>query len=138
MLKFDMECFKHTHTQHRHIKQLLCPSTCTLQYQSLWDVQLYDYYCNINFTENSISSVLCLQKTVTTQFLHNHQSVSCNILKFCYLQLSVKNCFIRGSVIRYVQLPPEEVDTALLQDATRKELVQGKQQQQQQQQTQQT
>jgi U6 snRNA-associated Sm-like protein LSm2 len=43
--------------------------------------------------------------------------------------LSVKNCFIRGSVVRYVQLPPEEVDTALLQDATRKELSQGKQQQ---------
>ncbi|XP_003385951.1 PREDICTED: U6 snRNA-associated Sm-like protein LSm2 [Amphimedon queenslandica] len=42
--------------------------------------------------------------------------------------LSVKNCFIRGSVIRYVQLPAEEVDTGLLQDATRKELAQGKQQ----------
>ncbi|KXN72013.1 U6 snRNA-associated Sm-like protein LSm2 [Conidiobolus coronatus NRRL 28638] len=35
--------------------------------------------------------------------------------------ISVKSCFIRGSVIRYVQLPPEAVDTALLQDATRKE-----------------
>uniref|UniRef100_A0A915J8Z4 U6 snRNA-associated Sm-like protein LSm2 n=1 Tax=Romanomermis culicivorax TaxID=13658 RepID=A0A915J8Z4_ROMCU len=35
--------------------------------------------------------------------------------------LSIKNCFIRGSVIRYVQLPSEEVDTQLLQDATRKE-----------------
>ncbi|XP_065917114.1 U6 snRNA-associated Sm-like protein LSm2 [Dysidea avara] len=41
--------------------------------------------------------------------------------------LSVKNCFIRGSVIRYVQLPAEDVDTALLQDATRKEAQQGKQ-----------
>lgn len=40
----------------------------------------------------------------------------------------MKNCFIRGSVIRYIQLPAEEVDTALLQDATRKELAQGKQQ----------
>lgn len=39
----------------------------------------------------------------------------------------MRNCFLRGSVIRYVQLPPEEVDTALLQDATRKELAQGKQ-----------
>ncbi|VDO93529.1 unnamed protein product [Soboliphyme baturini] len=35
--------------------------------------------------------------------------------------LSVKNCFIRGSVVRYVQISPEEVDTLLLQDATRKE-----------------
>ncbi|EDO34663.1 predicted protein [Nematostella vectensis] len=40
--------------------------------------------------------------------------------------LSVKNCFIRGSVVRYVQLPSEEVDTQLLQDATRKEAMQNK------------
>ncbi|KAJ3049454.1 U6 snRNA-associated Sm-like protein LSm2 [Rhizophlyctis rosea] len=35
--------------------------------------------------------------------------------------MSVKNCFIRGSVVRYVSLPPRDVDTALLQDAARKE-----------------
>nr|ABM55603.1 LSM2-like protein [Maconellicoccus hirsutus] len=35
--------------------------------------------------------------------------------------LSVSNCFIRGSVVRYVQLPADEVDTQLLQDATRNE-----------------
>ncbi|KAJ2784722.1 U6 snRNA-associated Sm-like protein LSm2 [Coemansia javaensis] len=35
--------------------------------------------------------------------------------------LSVKNCFIRGSVVRYVQLSPATVDTALLQDAARRE-----------------
>ncbi|KAI8833723.1 Sm-D1 protein [Chytridium lagenaria] len=35
--------------------------------------------------------------------------------------ISVKNCFIRGSVVRYVQLPAAAVDTALLQDATRRE-----------------
>ena len=46
----------------------------------------------------------------------------------CFLfQLSVRNCFIRGSVVRYVQLPADEVDTVLLQDATRKEATQGKQ-----------
>ena len=39
--------------------------------------------------------------------------------------LTVKNCFIRGSVIRYIQLPAEEVDIALLQDTTRKEAAQG-------------
>jgi hypothetical protein len=33
----------------------------------------------------------------------------------------VKNCFIRGSVIKYVQLPAAEVDTELLQDATRRD-----------------
>jgi small nuclear ribonucleoprotein (snRNP)-like protein len=39
-----------------------------------------------------------------------------------YPQLCVlKNCFIRGSVVRYVQINPMDVDTELLQDATRKE-----------------
>jgi hypothetical protein len=42
------------------------------------------------------------------------------------LQLSVKNCFIRGSVVRYIQLPADEVDLQLLQDSTRKELAQNK------------
>ncbi|KAI0999051.1 hypothetical protein K3495_g9144 [Podosphaera aphanis] len=34
---------------------------------------------------------------------------------------SVKNVFIRGSVVRYVHLPGAAVDTALLEDATRRE-----------------
>merc|ERR1712048_135373 len=42
--------------------------------------------------------------------------------------LSVKNCFLRGSVVRYVQLPPEDVDTQLLQDAARKEAEQQRKQ----------
>ncbi|KAF7491488.1 U6 snRNA-associated Sm-like protein LSm2 [Sarcoptes scabiei] len=40
--------------------------------------------------------------------------------KYPYM-ISVNNCFIRGSVVRYVQLPSDEVDVTLLQDATRKE-----------------
>merc|ERR1712167_346773 len=44
-----------------------------------------------------------------------------NPAKFPHMS-SVKNCYIRGSVVRYVSLPPEDVDTALLQDATRREL----------------
>ncbi|KAJ7163623.1 U6 snRNA-associated Sm-like protein LSm2 [Mycena crocata] len=36
------------------------------------------------------------------------------------LFMAVKNCFIRGSVVRYVQLPSEHVDTQLLEDATRR------------------
>ena len=47
--------------------------------------------------------------------------------KFLYFQLSVKNCFIRGSVVRYVQLPIDEVDTQLLQDAARREAQQQRQ-----------
>jgi small nuclear ribonucleoprotein (snRNP)-like protein len=39
-----------------------------------------------------------------------------------YPQLTtLKSCFIRGSVVRYIQIPPEFVDTELLQDAARKE-----------------
>ena len=39
-----------------------------------------------------------------------------------YPQLTaLKNCFIRGSVVRYVQINPSDVNTELLQDATRKE-----------------
>jgi len=34
--------------------------------------------------------------------------------------MAVKNCFIRGSVVRYVQLPATVVDTQLLEDATRR------------------
>jgi len=34
--------------------------------------------------------------------------------------MAVKNCFIRGSVVRYVQMPAEHVDTQLLEDATRR------------------
>jgi len=35
--------------------------------------------------------------------------------------IAITNCFIRGSVVRYVQLSSADVDTALLQDAARKE-----------------
>lgn len=43
-----------------------------------------------------------------------------NAERFPYM-LSVKNCFIRGSVVRYVQLPVDDVDISLLQDTARKE-----------------
>ena len=39
----------------------------------------------------------------------------------------MKNCFIRGSVIRYVQVPSGAVDTELLQDAARREALQASQ-----------
>ncbi|KNC96813.1 U6 snRNA-associated Sm-like protein LSm2 [Spizellomyces punctatus DAOM BR117] len=40
--------------------------------------------------------------------------------------MSVKNCFVRGSVVRYVSLPAQHVDTALLQDAARREAQAGR------------
>lgn len=48
-------------------------------------------------------------------------------VRIVFFQLSVKNCFIRGSVVRYVQLPADECDTQLLQDAARKEAAQNRQ-----------
>ncbi|KAG6007862.1 U6 snRNA-associated Sm-like protein LSm2 [Claviceps maximensis] len=41
-------------------------------------------------------------------------------LKYPHLS-SVKNVFIRGSVVRYVHLPAASVDTQLLEDAARRE-----------------
>lgn len=35
--------------------------------------------------------------------------------------MSVKNCFIRGSVVRYVGLPEDKVDAELLQEASKRE-----------------
>ena len=39
--------------------------------------------------------------------------------------LAIRNCFVRGSAIRYVRIPKEEVDVELLQDAARKENAQN-------------
>ena len=36
--------------------------------------------------------------------------------------LSVKNCFIRGSVVRYVQLPVDDIDVSVLQEESRKDV----------------
>jgi len=43
-----------------------------------------------------------------------------NELQYPHLS-AIKNVFIRGSVVRYVHLPAAAVDTALLEDATRRE-----------------
>jgi hypothetical protein len=63
---------------------------------------------------------------VADQARHPHMVCSIQFdLEIFYLlsppfQMAVKNCFIRGSVVRYVQLPAEHVDTQLLEDATRR------------------
>ncbi len=41
-------------------------------------------------------------------------------------QSSVKNCFVRGSTVRYIHIPKELVDVELLQDATRLEAREAK------------
>lgn len=40
--------------------------------------------------------------------------------------LSVSSVFIRGSVVRYVHMNPNDVDVGLLQDATRREYREGR------------
>ncbi|KAF2151372.1 U6 snRNA-associated Sm-like protein LSm2 [Myriangium duriaei CBS 260.36] len=47
-------------------------------------------------------------------------------IKYPHLS-SVKNVFIRGSVVRYVHLPANVVDTPLLEDAARREAAQAAQ-----------
>ncbi|EAL66651.1 LSM domain-containing protein [Dictyostelium discoideum AX4] len=47
--------------------------------------------------------------------------------KYPYM-ISVKNCFIRGSVVRYVHLPAEDVDVETLQDHSRLEAREQKKQ----------
>ena len=41
----------------------------------------------------------------------------------CLQLLMLEDCYIQGRLVRYIQLPPKEVDTELLQDAARKENV---------------
>ena len=43
-----------------------------------------------------------------------------NVEKFPQMA-SLRNCFIRGSVIRYISLRKEDIDVELLQDAARRE-----------------
>lgn len=69
--------------------------------------------------------VLCAASLVS---VYNWNWIPCsnlvkgwNLYLMHFFQLSVRNCFIRGSVVRYVQLPPEGVDVELLHDATRRE-----------------
>lgn len=58
------------------------------------------------------------------QFLNlKLDNISCdNNDKYPHLQ-SVRNMFIRGSTVRYVYLKKSMVDTNLLQDATRREIM---------------
>lgn len=76
-----------------------------------------DQYLNIKLTDINV--------TDTEKYPHMVNSfILCIVARVFIIdlfQLSVKNCFIRGSVVRYVQLPADEVDTQLLQDSARKE-----------------
>ncbi|GAA50416.1 U6 snRNA-associated Sm-like protein LSm2 [Clonorchis sinensis] len=71
-----------------------------------------------------ISTTAQIKNDVTTAVV---EDVDLHIKRTFWTVLSVKNCFIRGSIVRYVQLPADECDTVELQNASRKEATLGKQ-----------
>ncbi len=61
-------------------------------------------------------------------WLHHliHPSLSLVVLFSPFVvQLAVKTVFVRGSVVRYVHVPQDAVDTELLQDAARREAMEA-------------
>ncbi|KAG2448876.1 hypothetical protein CHLRE_10g441950v5 [Chlamydomonas reinhardtii] len=73
-------------------------------------VELKNDLC-ISGALHSVDQYLNIKLTNTR--VHNEQ-------KYPHM-MSVRNCFIRGSVVRYVHLPPGAVDVEVLHDATRRE-----------------
>lgn len=53
-------------------------------------------------------------------FILRRRNRNLDTYSYFHLKMAVKNCFIRGSVVRYVQLPASAMDTQLLEDATRR------------------
>lgn len=87
-----------------------------------------DQYLNIKLLSVSVDDTETFPHMVRR--MHVTASRWCRAADTCLArtlaQQSVKVCFVRGSVIKYVQLPASEVDTELLQDATRREAAQQK------------
>ncbi|KAI9752563.1 MAG: U6 snRNA-associated Sm-like protein LSm2 [Lichina confinis] len=85
-----------------------------------------DQYLNIKLDDIQVVEELKYPHLVRTMRLSTTQKSSsnlkslANIRTWLSLQSSVRNIFIRGSVVRYVHLPATAVDTALLEDATRR------------------
>lgn len=80
-----------------------------------------DQYLNIKLDDISVVDEIKYPHLVSEQATGCpavRKKVHCHVL--IYLQSSVKNVFIRGSVVRYVHLPANAVDTPLLEDATRR------------------
>lgn len=90
---------------------------------------------NLHFSSHIFKKLVvseCYKPTLNVKYkwrknIQDRKKKSSKICSNCFFQLSVKNCFIRGSVVRYVQLPADECDTQLLQDAARKEAAQNRQ-----------
>lgn len=74
----------------------------------------------IEGTLHSVDQYLNLKITDISVTARNKDS-SASENNAAYLT-AVKNCFIRGSVVRYVDVPSASVNKELLQDACRKEI----------------
>ena len=85
-----------------------------------------DQYLNIKLDDIQVVEELKYPHLVRTMLVSTTQKTFsdsrslANLGTSLYLQSSVRNIFIRGSVVRYVHLPAAAVDTALLEDATRR------------------
>ena len=86
-----------------------------------WEVQWWYVYLQVTV---ELKNDLCI-----TGILHSvdqYLNIKLNSIRVENVEqyphmLSVRSCFIRGSVVRYVQLPVGSVDAELLHDATRRE-----------------
>ena len=85
-----------------------------------------DQYLNVKLLNVSIDDTENFPHMVRSPPMMRPPPTRAQACPRCAAQQSVKNCFVRGSVIKYVQLPASEVDTDLLQDATRRDQVQQK------------
>lgn len=79
-----------------------------------------DQYLNIKLDDIQVVEELKYPHLVCRLYPYPGRCEINLISDFIISQSSVKNVFIRGSVVRYVHLPGASVDTQLLEDATRR------------------
>lgn len=116
-----------THSNNACMHSLSFPYIYTCIYLSLCTQQLfYSFFKTLVGKEVAVELKNDVVLTGTLHSVDQYLNIKLNnvnvVDKQKYPQLlSLKNCFIRGSVVRYIQIPTGEVDTELLQDAARKE-----------------
>ncbi|KAG7669936.1 hypothetical protein Ndes2526B_g06308 [Nannochloris sp. 'desiccata'] len=86
----------------------------------------YSYFKTVVGKEVTVELKNDLSITGVLHSVDQYLNIKLNNIKVAHPEkyphmLSVRNCFVRGSVVRYIQLPPGSVDVELLHDATRRE-----------------
>lgn len=103
-----------------------CPTTSSRQHLNSLKMLFFSFFKTLVDHEVTVELKNDIQIRGTLKSVDQYLNIKLdNIqvvedLKYPHLS-SVKNVFIRGSVVRYVHLPGNAVDTALLEDATRRE-----------------